>query len=203
MSASNSSVRPSLKVDLSRSRALIVDDSPDHRGLISRILSSFGLNRQEKRDSLASAKEAIYLQEFDLMLVEAAINGADGFEFVRWLRRFAPEPNRYCPVLMVTSATQRDRVAEARDAGANFVMAKPVTPGVLMERIVWVGKDQRHFVETNSYAGPDRRFQHFGPPVGTKGRRKDDLAPEIGAASEPNMSQGQIDMLIKPMKVNL
>lgn len=203
MSAPTPTVRPGLKVDLSRSRALIVDDNVDHRGLISRILTSFGLNRQEKRDSIASAKEAVYLQEFDLMLIEAAINGSEGFAFVRWLRRFAPEPNRYCPVLIVTSATQREKVAEGRDSGANFVVAKPVTPSVLMERIVWVGKDQRHFVETNSYAGPDRRFQHFGPPVGMRGRRKDDLAPEIGAASEPNMSQGQIDMLIKPTKVNL
>ena len=124
----------------------------------------------------------------------------DGFEFIRWLRRSGPENNRTVPVLVVTGATAADEVAKARDCGANFVVAKPVTPLVLLQRIIWLGRDTRMFVEAESYVGPDRRFRFLGPPGGI-GRRATDLSIEIGAATEPNMSQDEIDNLIKPMKV--
>ncbi len=38
-------------------------------------------------------------------------------------------------------------------------------------------------------------------PPGVVGRRATDLSIEIGAATEPNMSQDEIDSLIKPMLV--
>ena len=38
-------------------------------------------------------------------------------------------------------------------------------------------------------------------PPGVVGRRATDLSIEIGAATEPNMSQDEIDSLIKPMRV--
>ena len=43
----------------------------------------------------------------------------------------------------------------------------------------------------------------MGPPLGVKGRRKDDLSTHVGAAKDPNMDQSDIDMLLKPMKAQL
>ena len=83
------------------------------------------------------------------------------------------------------------------------MVAKPITPKVLLDRIFWVAKEDRLFVATDTYVGPDRRFKRLGPPAGMSGRRKDDLPAELGAASTPNLSQDQIDGLLKPMKVNL
>jgi len=50
-------------------------------------------------------------------------------------------------------------------------------------------------VESPGYCGPDRRFRAMGPPVGEKGRRSDDLPPEVGQATEPNLDQSDIDAL--------
>ncbi|HRD45573.1 MAG TPA: response regulator [Caulobacter sp.] len=191
------------KVDLTRARALLLDDNQVHLNLLSNVLTSFDLRRQTKVNDLRDAKAAASGAEFDLVLVEAALARGTGFEFIRWLRREGPDFNRTTSVLVVTSGTRMDQVAQARDAGANFVVAKPVTPPVLLQRIIWLGRDKRLFVEAEKYCGPDRRFKAFGPPVGTKGRRHDDLNFKLGAAAEPNMSQNEIDLLIKPQRVNL
>lgn len=58
-------------------------------------------------------------------------------------------------------------------------------------------------VVAEGYVGPDRRFKAMGPPLGVKGRRKDDLSAHVGAATDPNMDQSDIDMLLKPMKAQL
>ncbi len=61
---------------------------------------------------------------------------------------------------MTASHIRRGRVAEARDCGANFVVTKPFSPALLLERILWVARDTRPFLEVGDYLGPDRRFRH-------------------------------------------
>ena len=95
------------------------------------------------------------------------------------------------------------QIETARDCGASFVLIKPISARVLLDRIVWIGRAGRLFVETEGYVGPDRRFRNDGVPGGGRGRRHDDLSTRIGAASEPNMSQDEIDTLMKPQKVSL
>jgi hypothetical protein len=67
----------------------------------------------------------------------------------------------------------------------------------MLERILWVAREQRGFVACDSYAGPDRRFKFDGPPAGGPGRRRDDLSADVGDAVMPNMSQDQIDALLQ------
>ena len=69
--------------------------------------------------------------------------------------------------------------------------------------MLWLAGDEREFVECETYVGPDRRVRNFGPPVGMPGRRSGDLSEHVGAASEANMDQSEIDMLMKPMKVSI
>ena len=61
---------------------------------------------------------------------------------------------------MTASHIRRGRVAEARDCGANFVVTKPFSPTLLLERILWVARDSRPFLEVGDYLGPDRRFRN-------------------------------------------
>ena len=86
---------------------------------------------------------------------------------------------------------------------ANFTVAKPITPKVLLERIFWVAREERAFIECDSYVGPDRRFKYEGPPIGMEGRRRDDLPAEVGNAQEANMSQDEINSLMKVAKVQI
>ena len=88
----------------------------------------------------------------------------DGYELVRWLRRSGLEPNAFAPVIMTAGHVRRTKVAEARDCGANFLVTKPFSAAALLERIVWVARDSRPFMEVGDYFGPDRRFRKAKAP---------------------------------------
>ena len=125
----------------------------------------------------------------------------DGYDFLRWLRRDSQEPNRYAPAILLTSHTRSSRIQWARDCGAHFVVTKPIQADVLLERIFWVAKDERMFIDCDAYVGPDRRFKFEGPPAGMEGRRSSDLQADLGAASDPNMSQDELDAMLKVRKI--
>jgi DNA-binding response OmpR family regulator len=167
---------------------------------MSQVLSGFGVRKIIKCTGAAEARNAMAKNTVDLILSDAQMPGEDGYEFVHWVRHRTAEPTRYVPIVMVTGHTPRAHVMRARDCGAHFVVTKPLTPKVLLERIFWVANDDRKFIESDTYNGPDRRFKRMGPPIGMEGRRGDDLSGALGEAEEPNMSQEDIDALMTPAK---
>lgn len=191
------------KVNLAHSTLLLVDDQPTSLDLLSSIVQGFGVREQLKCPSAKEAVELLRRRAVDLILVDCAMPEMDGYDFVTWLRREAPEPARFTPVIMILGHAAQARVARGRDCGASFIVAKPLTPSVLLRRIVWLGAQHRQFIEAETYVGPDRRVHNYGPPPGEDGRRSTDLSGEVGEAVGENMNQDDIDMLLKPMKVNL
>lgn len=194
---------PATRINLQKVSVLLVDDNQQSLDIMSQVLSGFGVGTMIKCESAEEALKIIARQTFDFIMTDANMPIMDGYEFVQTVRRLPNQPNAHIPILLVTGHTRESQIMKARDCGANFVVAKPITPKVLLDRIFWVAKEDRMFVETDTYVGPDRRFKREGPPIGMAGRRKDDLSGEVGAASTPNLSQDQIDGLLKPMKVNL
>lgn len=182
---------------------LLVENETLGMDILVQILIGFGGKNLLKAATIDEAKALVAKNQIDLLIVDAVLGEEDGYDFADWLRREAAAPNRFAPLLMISAHTQHSRVLRSRDVGAHFVIAKPLTPVVLLERIIWVAREQRPFVECPGYAGPDRRFKFEGPPDGTVGRRRDDLAPEVGMASQPNMSQEEIDALMAPRKVSI
>jgi hypothetical protein len=75
-----------------------------------------------------------------------------------------------------------------------MVIAKPMSPAALYDRLSWVALSRRQFVDAPSYFGPDRRFKIEGYPGGV-GRRKGDNEVEVGQESGPTLAQDDIDNL--------
>jgi CheY-like chemotaxis protein len=193
----------SAKIDLERIQFLLVDDNAQSVDIMSQVVSGFGCRNIIKCTSAEDAKAVLGKTAIDFLLTDAQMPVEDGYALTKWVRSEGPENNRFIPIIIVTGHTPRTQVMRARDCGAHFVVAKPLTPKVLLERIFWVAQDERKFIVCDVYSGPDRRFQRLGPPVGTEGRRSDDLSGDIGEAAEPNMSQDDINALMKPAKVAL
>lgn len=152
---------------------MVIDDSEFARELTIQALAGFGL---KVRYSCSSAAEAIKLLKevpIDLILVDSDMPGMSGYEFVRWLRRSGLEPNAYAPVVMTAAHVRRSKVTESRDCGANFLITKPFSSLTLLERIVWVSRDNRPFLEVGDYLGPDRRFNNA--PYNGAERRADEV----------------------------
>ena len=77
-----------------------------------------------------------------------------------------------------------------------MVIAKPLSPRSLYSRLLWAAENERAFIESPTYCGPDRRFKIEGFPGGV-GRRAEDKIEDVGDASGPDMSQDEIDALFK------
>lgn len=194
---------PSIRINLERSVVLLVDDNAQALEALAGIVRGFGVRKSFKCASGAEAMHIVKTQQLDLAVVDSAMPDMDGYDFIRWLRREAQPDAAFTPVIMVTGHAARSVVEKSRDSGANFVLARPFTPEVLLQRIFWVAKDERQMVRADGYVGPDRRFKNMGPPLGMKGRRRDDLSATVGAAVDPNLDQMDIDMLMKPTRVQL
>ena len=191
------------RINLDKLSVLLLDDNQQSLDILSQVLSGFGVRSIIKIDNAEEAMKVVQRQVFDFIMTDGTMPGMDGYEFTSAVRRLQNQPNAFVPILLVTGHARESQVHKARDCGANFVVAKPITPKVLLDRIFWVAKEDRMFIETDTYVGPDRRFKREGPPAGMAGRRKEDLSGDVGVATTPNLSQDQIDGMMKPMKVNI
>jgi len=189
------------KIDLNKIDVLILDDNPHALQLLCQVVSGFGCRNISLCETVDEAKELLKRKRIDLILSDGEMPGQNGYDFLQWLRREASEPNRFAPAILVTGHTRVSNVHRARDCGAHFVVSKPIQADTLLQRIFWVAKDERMFIDCPTYAGPDRRFKFDGLPAGEEGRRSTDLKSDIGDAMDPNLSQDELDGMLKVRKV--
>ncbi len=164
MSGLGEALRESAVINLASASTMVVDDSPFALELTAQSLMGFGIRTRHACVGVPEAMDILRDQDIDLLVVDCDMPGIDGFELVRWLRRSGLEPNAFVPVIMTAAHIRRSRVAEARDCGANFIITKPFSAATLLERIVWVSRDGRPFLEVGDYFGPDRRFRETPAP---------------------------------------
>jgi DNA-binding response OmpR family regulator len=189
------------RVNLSTAEVLLACGDPEGLNVLAEMFAGFGVHTPRRCLTMAEAQSAVQSRILNLLIVDAALADGEGYDFIQWLRYSEIEPNCFAPVILVTGHTRPSQVFRGRDAGASFVVRKPVAPLIMMQRIIWLLNDQRKFVAAPGYCGPDRRAKALGPPIGMKGRRHDDLSANVGAASTPNLEQDEIDALFKPRAV--
>ena len=106
----------------------------------------------------------------------------DGIDFVRLLRNSPDSPNPMVPVIIVSGHSTAGKVGEARDAGANEFLVKPVTARGVIDRIQRVIENPRAFVRAEDYFGPDRRRRDDENYKGPRRRASDKVAEKAGEA---------------------
>ncbi|MDE2184122.1 MAG: response regulator [Alphaproteobacteria bacterium] len=182
--------------------ALVVENDQYSTAIMAQILRGFGLSKHVFTATGEEAQSRIPGGRFDLMICESVLPDMPAGDLIRWVRRQEVPEIRFIPIVVLTGYTQISVVVSVRDAGANCVVRKPVSPNILLDHMIWAAKSDRPFIETEDYIGPCRRFKNVGPPYGV-GRRKTDVSAELGEAVQPNMSQEEIDSLMRPTKVSI
>ncbi len=193
-------IDPNAKINLSSASVLLVDGSQHSLALMAQIMKGFGVAEIARCASIDEAEKSVRGRTFDLIVVDPDVDGGAGYSFLHALRHSTGSTNAHVPVILVSGNARKADVARARDTGANFFVTKPLTPNVLLQRVMFVARDKREFVEVGEYIGPSRRFKFEGPPTG-EGRRNNDLQVPLGSADGPNLSQNEVDNLIKPQRV--
>ena len=127
-----------LQINLAASTILFIDDNPMALEILSSVFYGFGAKDRIKCTSLEEAKNILTAQRIDLVFLDAGFPDDGAFKFMSWLRREAPEPTCFAPTIIISGHSTRALVRKARDSGSHFVVAKPITTGVLLNRLAWV-----------------------------------------------------------------
>jgi len=138
-------------------KILLVDDNQHMRLLLTEILRALGVRRIYEALDGAEALQMMRQIEMDLVMTDLTMGPLDGIDFVNLLRNSPDSPGPFTPVIMITGHSTMRRVAEARDAGVNEFVAKPLTAKALIDRMKSVINSERGWVKSANYIGPDRR----------------------------------------------
>ena len=157
-------------------KVCIADTDATMRRTIREALNSLGIAQVRECADTEAAQQVIAEFEPDLCLLDAEIGPLDAVAFVRRVR--AAESNRHAElqlIMMIGHANTR-RVIQARDAGVDEFVVKPISARGLHSRLLSLVDNPRLFVRSRSYTGPDRR-RHSRPFTGPERRETTD-APE-------------------------
>uniref|UniRef100_B0SW44 Response regulator receiver protein n=1 Tax=Caulobacter sp. (strain K31) TaxID=366602 RepID=B0SW44_CAUSK len=138
-------------------KILLVDDNQHMRMLLTEILRALGARHVFEAMDGAEALQVLRETQMDLIMTDLTMSPLDGIDFVNLLRNSPDSPAPFAPVIMITGHSTMRRVAEARDAGVNEFLAKPVTARGVIHRINLVIEHPRPFIRCEGYFGPDRR----------------------------------------------
>jgi two-component system chemotaxis response regulator CheY len=114
-------------------RILIVDDSSLVRLYFRETLEKAGFATDQAINGI-EAMEKVLAQPFNLAIVDVNMPRMDGFSFLRTLRRAVPEVATLPAMMITTEGGERD-IGEARAAGANFYLVKPVSETDLLRYV--------------------------------------------------------------------
>jgi len=194
MSSTGETLRESAVFNLTNAVTMVVDDSSFSLDLTTEALRGFGIQTRYACQSAGDAMEILKDNTVDLILVDCEMPSMDGHELVRWLRGSGIDPNAYVPVIMTAGHVRKSKVQAVRDCGANFLVTKPFSPASLLERLVWVARDTRPFLETTDYKGPDRRLKD--PEPRAEAERRSDMIARL--AFEARQAETMIEPPLEP-----
>jgi len=184
--------------------AILLTDGPHTMDMLSAVTSGFGMAKRLKARTIEEAFDFHKVNAIDLIILDCSTAEMNGIEITRRFRMEFEGEKSETPILAVAGHASQLQIGQYRDAGASFVVAKPVAPGILLQRILWLAKDMRDLVNTPTFRGPDRRVRATGLPAGVdKGRRATDLDANVSEIAGLNLDQSKIDDMLKPVRVNL
>jgi len=143
-------------------RILLVDDDSNFRITTREALIAVGFEVDEA-DSGEAALIRVIKQTPDLILLDARMEGMDGFEFCRRLRK--RDDFHTIPVMMVTGLEDMETVNSAFQAGADGFITKPVNYNILNHRIRFqlrAAKNTRALHESQEHLASAQRIAALG-----------------------------------------
>jgi len=166
-----------MSMDFNTLGVMIVDDNAHMRWLVCSMLRALGIKElMECSDGEEALREIVNFRP-DLVITDWHMEPVNGLQLVSRVRGMRHLDIYYVPIIMLTGHSEAHRVREARDTGINEFLAKPISAKSLLTRIVRIANNDRPFIETDTYFGPDRRRVELGPPDGTPERRVAAAAP--------------------------
>ena len=164
-------------------KVCIVDADGEMRRMICEAMNSLGISEIRECPDSSMAQRAISEFEPDLCLLDAGTGPVDAIAFVKQVREMEGGRHSEMQFIMMIGHANTRRVIQARNAGVDEFLVKPISARGLHARLLTLVDNPRLFVRSVSYTGPDRR-RHCRPFSGPD-RRDNEDGVEDNPASEP------------------
>ncbi len=173
-------------LDLSELRVILIDDNEFATILMKRLLRVMRVAQVTIcLDSLA-ADAAIRQSKADLVIVDIDMPGRSGLEIIHDIRHGHVGIAKDTFILVASAHVDLEHVQQARDQGANWILAKPLSFRTLYDGIVRAILDDRPFIDSPTYVGPCRRVVTvpLGDPARDRRHGSGDAGQDAGPAAE-------------------
>jgi len=118
-------------------QALVIDDSRAVRRIIGNIMKELGYEVIEASHGLEGLAQLAAHGVQDIVLVDWNMPEMNGLEFIKAARLI---PAYYdMPIMMVTTETEMEKMAQAFVAGVNEYVMKPFDKTILLEKLQLLG----------------------------------------------------------------
>ncbi|MBA3560920.1 MAG: response regulator, partial [Gemmatimonadaceae bacterium] len=128
--------------DLAGLKILAVDDEPDARELINRILSRCGAT-VETAGSGADALRSIAKKKPHVLIMDIGMPEEDGYSVIQKVRQLTREHGGNVPAIALTAFARLEDRRRAILSGFQMHMSKPVEPSELVAIVSSLGKGER------------------------------------------------------------
>lgn len=167
-------------LDLSGISLCVINDNEFLRTYMERLFGIMRVGRVVTCADPAAAREQMPNANPDIVMLDLDLNGQEGLDLVRSIRKGEVGIRKDVAILVASAFVDRDYVLKARNNGINWTLVKPLSFRRLYEGLARVILDERPFVDSEGYTGPDRRLL-----VGISGydgfERRKSKRPEKGA----------------------
>jgi len=116
-------------------RVLVVDDNPQMRSILKSMLHGFGVAHVATAIDGANALDKLDDVPFDVAICDWLMAPMDGLAFVQQVRKHPAPSLRGLPILMLTAQKEMRHVRDARSAGVDAYVVKPVSAAQLWARL--------------------------------------------------------------------
>ena len=145
------------KLALDQVDILLIDPDRAVRSTIRNILIDNGFRNVTMGSGIADIESKFQINMPDLLISDIKLTDGDLSDFVYKLRHHDVGSNPFLPVIATAWSPTSDDVRGVVQSGADDIVAKPLSAGQLLQRIMMLIKARKPFVVTSAYIGPDRR----------------------------------------------
>ncbi len=133
------SVQPAV-VGCENLKVVLVDDEPDGRELVARVLGERGADVR-MAGSVDEALTIVRAEVPDVIVTDLGMPGASGYELLKRLRAMPPAAGGLLPVIALTAYGEPEHREDALHAGFDHFLTKPVDFGAVVGAVARLGRN--------------------------------------------------------------
>ncbi|MBT5941211.1 MAG: response regulator [Rhodospirillaceae bacterium] len=145
------------KPDFKDIRLVIADGGGQIRDELRGILRHEGFRDIVLADSLAKIEDAVISGKIDLLITDHDMPDGNSGELIRQIRHREIGHNPFIVIISLAQEPDKDEIMSIINSGADDLVLKPITTGMIIKRVHFLANQRKDFVVTSDYIGPTRR----------------------------------------------